>query len=557
LSTTRSRIAPLLLPTLVALAAAACGGARKSGAPPGNAAAVPALAPAAATALIEWRRPAGLPGISAPPAAVLPDSERAAAAGTGAAVGTGATAGTGSAARTGATAGAGSTVGAGATTGAGATRGPGVTTGPGATTGPAAPPGPGAAGPGGVPWERVTIDLGGLWVGPEDPREGPRVHYLFARRRRTEDLAQFVHDYAPFRTVERGVSAAGGSGGAAGGAGPGPASELVFHGRGAVQASAAERRMIGEWTRAVAVEAVGDAGSPSPYGLAFAWHRGAASGGVCDDLVVYVTGEVRAGSCGAGAEVSGRLAGERLQRLYGWIDGLAAFQDAGEQELRAGALLDRLIFAGRGRQRASAGEIAAIETFAGSLHRELTAAAPAPTVETPAATQIAAAALPKAAPPPQGEAPAEAAAVGTEPAAGTEEAADPEANASSPPAEPLEAPRPPRRREVDVPDEPDEAPPPEERPGERPAAARAAAAPPAPGAAPSAAGASQPQRQPSRKRQAAATTGTAPPAPGAAPPAAGTSPPRQRQPSRKRPAKAAPKPAPAVAPDAFPSPPPP
>lgn len=438
MSTTRSRIAPLL-PALVALAVAACGAGRKSGAPPGTATAAPALAPAAATALIEWRRPAGLPGVSAPTAAVS-ESGRAA-----------------------------------------------------------------AAGPGGVPWERVTIDLGGLWVGPEDPGEGPRVHYLFARRRRTEDLAQFVRDYAPFRTVERGE-------GAAGGAGPGPASELIFHGRGAVQASAAERRMIGEWTRAVAVEAVGDAGSPSPYGLAFAWHRGAASGGVCDDLVVYLTGEVRAGSCGAGAEVGGRLAGERLQRLYGWIDGLAAFQDAGEQELRAGALLDRLIFAGRGRQRASAGEIAAIETFAGSLHRELTVAAPAPTVESPAATQIAAAALPKAAPPPQGEVPAEAAAGA---GAGAEAAAEAEADAPSPAAVPLKAPRPPRRREVDVPDEPDEAPPPEERP----AAARAATAPPAPGAAHPAEGTSQPPRPPSRKRSPNSAPKPAPAtAPEASPP---------------------------------------
>ncbi len=347
-----------------------------------------------------------------------------------------------------------------------------------------------------MPLQRVTIDLGGLWLGPGDPREGPRVHYLFARRRRTEDLAQFVRDYAPFQ-----------------------ASELVFRGRGTVQASAAERRMIGEWTRAVTVEAVGsvgDAGSPSPYGLAFAWHRGAATGGICDDLVVYLTGEVRAGSCGAGAEVGGRLAGERLQRLYAWVDGLAAFQDAGEQELRAGALLDRLIFAGRGRQRASPGEIAAIETFAGSLHRELTAAAPAPTVEGPAATRIAAAAVPKAALPPPREVPTDA-----------EAAADAGANASSPPAETVRPPRPPRRPEAIVPDEPDEAPPPFAE--ERPAAARAAVAPPAPGAVPQPpAKVASPPRQPSPKRPA-----NAGPAPAPAPPPPEASPPPAQAASRR------------------------
>ena len=444
MSTTRSRIAPLL-PALLALAAAACAAGGKSGAPPNVTAAAPVLSPAAATALIEWRRPAALPGVSAPPAAV-PASRSAAA------------------------------------------------------SGPATAPGPGA-----VPVQRVTIDLGGLWLGPDDPREGPRVHYLFARRRRTEDLAQFARDYAPFH-----------------------APELVFRGRGTVQASAAERRMIGEWTRAVAVEAVGDAGSPSPYGLAFAWHRGAATGGVCDDLVVYLTGEVRAGSCGAGAEVGGRLAGERLQRLYAWIDGLAAFQAAGEQELRAGALLDRLIFAGRGRQRASPGEIAAIETFAGALHRELTATATAPAVEAPAATRIAAA-VPKGALPPPREVATDA-----EAAADAETAADAEGNASSPPAEAVRPPHPPRRREAAVPDEPDEAPPPSAE----------AVAPP-------------PPREPSPRRPEGAPTGATGPAPGAAaaPPAAEASPPQPRQPSRKRPANAPPPPPPPPPPEAS-SPPP-
>jgi hypothetical protein len=428
LSTARSRIAPLL-PALLALAAFACAAGGKSGAPPDATAAAPVLSPGAATALIEWRRLAALPGVSTPPAAA-PGSRSAAA------------------------------------------------------------PGPGA-----LPLQRVTIDLGGLWLGPDDPREGPRVHYLFARRRRTEDLAQFARDYAPFQ-----------------------AAELVFRGRGIVQASAAERRMIGEWTRAVAVEAVGDAGSPSPYGLAFAWHRGAATGGVCDDLVVYLTGEVRAGSCGAGAEVGGRLAGERLQRLYAWIDDLAAFQAAGEQELRAGALLDRLIFAGRGRQRATPGEIAAIETFAGALHRELTATAPAPALEAPAATRIAAAVVPKAALPPPREVATDA-----EAAADAETAADAEGNASSPPAEAVRPPHPPRRREAAVPDEPDEAPPPSAE----------AVAPP-------------PPREPSPRRPEGAPTGATGPAPGAAaaPPAAEASPPRPRQPSRKRPANAPPPPPP-------------
>jgi hypothetical protein len=226
---------------------------------------------------------------------------------------------------------------------------------------PAAPlPGRPAAPRGTAPRERVSIGLGGLWIGPENPEDGPRVHYLFARRRRSDDLSQLVHAFAPFQLPAPGGEAREQDG------------ELTFRGRGAAEAPPAERRMIAEWTRAVTVEAAGDSGSPSLYGLAFTWHRGAVAGGVCDDLAVYLSGEVSAGSCGAGAEIGGRLAGERLQRLYGWVDGLAAFQDAGEQGVRADALLERLIFAGRGRRAASREDVAAIEAFAGALHHELT-----------------------------------------------------------------------------------------------------------------------------------------------------------------------------------------
>jgi hypothetical protein len=219
--------------------------------------------------------------------------------------------------------------------------------------GPGRPPAAQARPAAAAPWERVSIGPGGIWVGPED---GPRVHYLFARRQRLDDVMQFARAWAPFRQVDA-------------------SGELIFRGRGATPPSAAERRMLAEWTRLIAVEAA-DAAAPSPYGLAFAWHRGAASGGVCDDLAVYLSGEVRAGSCGAGSEVSGRLTGERLERTYRWIDGLKAFQSAGEQGVRADALLERLVFAGRGQRQASASDIAAIEALAGTLHRELTAGRP-------------------------------------------------------------------------------------------------------------------------------------------------------------------------------------
>jgi hypothetical protein len=253
------------------------------------------------------------------------------------------------------------------------------------------------------PGERVSIDLGGLWLGPEN---GARARYLFTRRQRADELASFARAYAPFRQFDSD-------------------GELVFRGRGAAAPGASERRMIAEWTRRVVAEVGGDlqrepawpreaapaylqgeppacagcpsptlagrpiypggaaGGGPSPFGLAFAWHRGAATGGVCDDLTVYLSGEVRAGSCGAGPQVEGRLSGERLERLYAWVDGLEPFQAAGEQEVRADALIERLVFAGSGRRRASPEDIAAIESLAGSLHHELLAAAAAPSGSAP------------------------------------------------------------------------------------------------------------------------------------------------------------------------------
>jgi hypothetical protein len=201
------------------------------------------------------------------------------------------------------------------------------------------------------PPEKVSVGPGGLWYGPP---QGPRARYLFAPPERAADLALFARTYAPFRL-----------------AGAGAEGELDFRGRGAAAAGATERRMIGEWVRQVVADATG--GTASPFGLVLAWHRGAGTGGVCDDLEIYGGGEVRASSCGHD-EVTGRLAVDRLARLYDWEDRFAPFQAAGEEGPRADSLLARLIFAGRGRRAAAAADIAGIEALAETLHHEMTGA---------------------------------------------------------------------------------------------------------------------------------------------------------------------------------------
>jgi len=212
-----------------------------------------------------------------------------------------------------------------------------------------------------APAERVVIEPGGVALGAAG---SPLVHYLFVSPDRAQDLQTFVRSYAPFRTAtERG--------------------EMAFGGRGTAAAGPAEQRMIVEWARLVAAEVTAGRGSAS-YGMIFAWHRGDAVGS-CSDLAVFLTGEVRASSCGWGDEIRGRLAVEPLARLYAWFDGLAPFQEGGEESTAESHDPSRLVFAGQGRKPAAPGEIAAMRSFASKLYSELAARRPGP---APAATPV-------------------------------------------------------------------------------------------------------------------------------------------------------------------------
>jgi hypothetical protein len=227
------------------------------------------------------------------------------------------------------------------------------------------------------PRERGSIGPDGLWVGPA---EGPRAHFLFARRHYADDLELFARSYAPFRLSDAGSGI-----------------EMTFQGHGAAAATAAERRMILAWSRRATVEAAGDGGG-SPAGLVLSWHRGAANGGICDELTVYLGGDARAGSCGAGSESRGRLDAEQLARLYAWVDALSSFQSA-EEGVLADALVERVIFTGGGRRQPTPADIAAIEAFAAALNHEVHAAA-APPSDAAAPSLSALPATPPPPPPP-------------------------------------------------------------------------------------------------------------------------------------------------------------
>jgi hypothetical protein len=229
------------------------------------------------------------------------------------------------------------------------------------------------------PRELVRIGVRGAVIGPAD---GPLAWKLFAEPRRASDAWYFLYTYAPFTRSA-------------------PEGELVFRGRGKAKAGPVQQRMIFEWARQVAAEAAGGRGLAA-YGLLLAWHQGGPSG-ICEDVVLYLTGEAVATACGWDGEIRGRLDPEQLGRVYGWFDRLQPFQTARaeSEEARPGALETRVIFAGRGAQAATASEQAEIRSFAALLFAELATrrrgAATAPA--QPGASESAAPETPAAPPP--------------------------------------------------------------------------------------------------------------------------------------------------------------
>jgi len=221
-----------------------------------------------------------------------------------------------------------------------------------ATSSPAGPPVGIELRRGRQPRELVRIGMRGVMIGPES---GPLVWKLPAEPSRADDAWYFLRVYAPFVMK----SAEG---------------DLTFRGHGKVNPGPAERRMILEWARQVATEVAGGRGGTA-YGLVLAWHQGG-PGGVCEDVVLDLSGEAVATACGWDREVRGRLDPEPLGRVYDWFDRLQPFQTAAEGQEEgpgAGELQARLIFVGRGSKPTSPATQEEIQSFAASLFAELAA----------------------------------------------------------------------------------------------------------------------------------------------------------------------------------------
>jgi hypothetical protein len=196
------------------------------------------------------------------------------------------------------------------------------------------------------------------------PVAGPLHRYLFTEPERAREIAALSRAYAPFRWR----------------IGP---EELAFRGQGRVRVSGVERRMILEWARQVAAEAAGVVPG-SGYGLVVAWQL---EGATCEEVSVYLSGEVRSGRCNSDGTIVGRLAPEPLGRIYTQFDRLRPFQ-AGEEPETGNTAASRLVFTGRGRRAAGPAEVRAFLDLVAVLHQEIVARRPGFRPPVPAAPAV-------------------------------------------------------------------------------------------------------------------------------------------------------------------------
>jgi hypothetical protein len=194
-------------------------------------------------------------------------------------------------------------------------------------------------------------------IGPEAVAfgvcNGPLMAGKFVGDERVADLDDFVKTYQSFQAET-------------------PAGSVTFTGQGETVATEAEQRMIAEWARLVAQEAAFGRSGAS-WGLAFAWHREGGIAGFCDDLSVYVTGDVYATACGGEQPVElgrGRLTPEQLQQVYTWVDSLQGFELDQTDPATADAMMIRVVFSGAGTTEVTDADKQAIQDFAATLFEE-------------------------------------------------------------------------------------------------------------------------------------------------------------------------------------------
>lgn len=209
-----------------------------------------------------------------------------------------------------------------------------------------------------IEWQQTQDTCQAARFGTEGVEFGPcmgvRMGGMLVSSEREAELADFVATFAPFEAET-------------------PAGMVIFHGEGSTDATPAEQRLIAEWARQAALEA--SAGrSGAGWGLAFAWHREGGIAGFCDDLTVYVTGQLFAASCkGQTPETiaARRMSAEELEQVYAWVDEYAPFEYIHADDAIADAMEVRLVFSGAGSTPAGPEVQQEILDFAAALYTEV------------------------------------------------------------------------------------------------------------------------------------------------------------------------------------------
>jgi hypothetical protein len=153
-----------------------------------------------------------------------------------------------------------------------------------------------------------------------------------------------------------------------------PAGAIDFNGQGVITATPSQQRMIAEWSRLVAQEAISGQGDASS-GLVLAWDRAGGIAGFCDHLEVFASGEAYASNCiAAPGEIHGpaQLNDIQLKTLYRWLDDYAGFEIEQSDAATADGMTTRLVFFGSGSIEASEDEVLAIQEFAAELFAQAT-----------------------------------------------------------------------------------------------------------------------------------------------------------------------------------------
>lgn len=180
---------------------------------------------------------------------------------------------------------------------------------------------------------------------------GPRLDQLAPLSAdRTAELATFAALYASYSAET-------------------PAGAVSLTGNGPARAEAADQRALAQWAEAVVAEVIAEQPDPRA-GLAMEWSREGGFAGFCDQMLVYGSGQAPASSCKTTpASMLGArwLSSPQMALLFGWIDGLSAFQYQQKDQATADAMAVALSFAGRGAAEASAADQQALLDYAHHL----------------------------------------------------------------------------------------------------------------------------------------------------------------------------------------------